>query len=468
MRDYPTYEKIIAEIKKCPDKEATKYFSQATDIFPVLTKAQQQEGAQSFYAWAEKNAAHHPLKFTWAQFLVCWNDFISDRYEQSLVCMIGVKKRFEELNDTGGAACSTAVMAGIHRTVGNTDLMLKLGLECRRMLVPLGLFGHFLSAVTCTIGLVYFEMNDDARAIDFLETTLQQAEESGDLLWSNYSLHGLGKVYLRKGNYEKAQSYFERALRDAEKFNFPLGICNSLSELANYHFQTGHYAEAVTLHTRALNLRLQHDFTGGAVTSYLRLGEVLIKDTRYKEAREVLMKGLALAEQIKVNPKIYQAHFLLSEICDCNNDPGQALAHYRKYHEIRTRVEREESERRIKNVQIAFEAEQAQKDNVIIRQQKAEIERKNAELQDTIDALTLARISRKARAFTLGIALVMFVFEDTILHFALHLLKSENYFSSMAVKVGIIFSLKPINSAIEHYLMKEVVRKKKSKAAVVA
>jgi tetratricopeptide (TPR) repeat protein len=457
---------LIAEVKKSSAKDLAKHFSAFSDVFPTLTKSQQQECADEFYQWADANKQKHPLHFAYAKFLTAWNDFLADRLEHALKVVVEAKQQFETLNDDCGKIICNAVMAGAYRTMGNIDLTLKLGFECYRSLIPIGLFPHFLSACSYVIGIIYFELNNDSEALHYLESTLQQAEESGDLFWKNYSLHGLGKLFLREKNYDKAKRFFERALSDAEKSGNQLAICNSLTELGNYHFQSGNYSESERLHTQALNLRLENNFIGGAVTSYLRLGEILIRDAKHDEARDVLMRGLSLAEQIKVKPKIYHAHQLLSEIFECRNDAAKALHHYRLFHEVRAEVEEEEFVRRVKNSKIVFEAEQAQKDNIIIRQQKTEIEKKNAQLQETIDALTLARVSRKARAFTFGIAIVMFVFEDTILHFALHELHSENYFASMAVKIGIIFSLKPINTAIEHYLMKEVLRKKKQRGTV--
>jgi hypothetical protein len=38
---------------------------------------------------------------------------------------------------------------------------------------------------------------------------------------------------------------------------------------------------------------------------------------------------------------------------------------------------------------------------------------------------------------------------------------ANNFWISLAVKMAIIFSLKPINSAIEHYLVKKIVKRKK-------
>jgi len=463
MKEIDNYNRIMADLKKCPTSQVNKLASEATNIYSLLSKAEQQEAVQTFLAWAEKSKSQQPLKYAWAKFWDAWTDFLFERYEPALGKVIDAKKLFEDMNEPGGSACCLTIMAGTYWTLGNINLTVKLGMEAQRMLVPLGMYEHFHTAVTFVLGFVSFESGNDADALRYFESALEQAEDLTDIFWSCHALHGLGKLYLRQGNNEEAFRKFDRAYREAERNGNALVICNSLSELGNYHFQIGNYEESERFHKQALEMRLANNFIGGAVTSCMRLGEILIKDAKHEEALDVITKGLALAEQIKVKPKICQAHFLLSQIHESKKEEAVALSHYRQFHEIREEVDKEENAKRLKNVEAVFEAEQAQKDNVIIRQQKAEIVRKNAQLQETIDALTMAHISRRARAFTFGIALVLFVFEDTILHFALDLLHSENYFASMAVKIGIIFSLKPISVAIEHYLMKEVLRKKKLK-----
>ena len=461
MKELENYNRIMAEVKKCPASQVNKLVSQASNIFSLLTRPEQEVVVQDFLSWAEKVKVHQPLKFVWSKFWEAWADFLFERYDLALGKVIETKQQFEELKEEGGIACCLAVMTGVYWTLGNTNLTLKLGMEAQRKLVPLGLFEHFLTATSYVLGFISLESGDLEDARRYFESSLEQSEDMKDIFWTCYSLQGLGKLFLKQGNNEEAFRNFERAYREAERTGNALAICNSLSELGNYYFQTGNYEESERFHKQALEMRLQNNFIGGAVTSYMRLGEILIKDSKHEEALDIITKGLALAEQIKVKPKICQAHLLLSQILECKKEEAGALEHYRRFHEIREQVDVEENARRLKNIQVVFEAEQAQKDNVIIRQQKAEIERKNAQLQETIDALTLARVSRKAKMFTLGIALVLFVFEDTILHFALNLLNSDNYFASMAVKIGIIFSLKPISAGIEHYLMKEVIRKKK-------
>ncbi|HLG34081.1 MAG TPA: tetratricopeptide repeat protein, partial [Bacteroidia bacterium] len=257
----------------------------------------------------------------------------------------------------------------------------------------------------------------------------------------------------------------EKALAAAEKFNNPTSLCNSLSEMGNYFLAAENFPEAEQFHKRALALREQNNFTGGAITSCIRLGEIYVKHSKPDEAIEILSKGLQMAEQLKVKPKMYQIHLLLSEIYESKNELEKSFIHFKQFHELREQVEVEDSVRKIKNAQLVFEAEQTKKENIIIKKQKEEIEKKNIELQETIDELTRAKIGKKARAFTLIIAIVLFVAEDPILHYAL-LATGNSYFLSMVVKIVIIFSLSPINKAIENYLLKKVIKKEEKKVLV--
>src|SRR5437868_5330778 len=71
---------------------------------------------------------------------------------------------------------------------------------------------------------------------------------------------------------------------------------------------------------QAADARTANKFTGGAISNYIRLGEINMKLSQPDEAIAVINKGMALAEQIKVKPKMYQLHLLLSEIYHCKND----------------------------------------------------------------------------------------------------------------------------------------------------
>jgi len=151
----------------------------------------------------------------------------------------------------------------------------------------------------------------------------------------------------------------------------------------------------------------------------------------------------------------------MSQLYERMHDAEHALEHHKRYHVLREEVEREDSAKSLADAKAMFEAEQTRKENAVIKAQKAEIEQKNQQLQDTIDELTRAKIGRRAKAMTLGLAVVLFIFQDAILGTALRLLASNNYFVLLGVKMGIIFSLSPINRGIERYLLRRVVKRQK-------
>jgi len=265
---------------------------------------------------------------------------------------------------------------------------------------------------------------------------------------------------LSQNQIPEAKERFEEAMALSEKNNHTLSICNSLSELGNYYNFTREYEHAEEYHLKALALREANNFISGAITSCITLGEIYSRLDRLDDAMHILEKGMKLSEQIKVKMKMYRIHRLLSEIYEKKKDPEQSLYHYKKYHELHDEVEAEDNARKVKNIQMIVEAEQTKKENAIIKKQKEEIEQKNIKLRETIDELTRARVSRKARAITFTIAIILFIMEDSILHFALKLVPEDSYWLSMLVKIVIIFSLSPINKAIEKYLLHGVMKKR--------
>ena len=60
-----------------------------------------------------------------------------------------------------------------------------------------------------------------------------------------------------------------------------------------------------------------------------------------------------------------------------------------------------------------------------------------------------------------NIAIVIIIAEEPIIQLILHYIGKENIYFVMGAKILVILSLKPIDSAIEHYLLRSVILKKK-------
>ena len=97
-----------------------------------------------------------------------------------------------------------------------------------------------------------------------------------------------------------------------------------------------------------------------------------------------LEQALALSTELGAKPKTYQSHEALSETYAALGDYAVALEHERSFHRIKEAVFSDETTTRLKNLQVSFEVEKAEKE--------AEIHRlRNIELTDALRKLKEAQ-----------------------------------------------------------------------------
>jgi tetratricopeptide (TPR) repeat protein len=466
MSNLERVEQLIGDIKKCGEKEANTYFVPLLEVFPLIAGNEKERVAAEFLDWAKHNVAQHPRKLAHGYYLQGLADFFAEKYEQALQTLNESQQLFEAQGDTDEAMLCVGTSGAIYRTLGNVGLALKALWESYGELKKKGIFQHNIMACTFQIASIYVEQKNYDEAIPLFKETLDTAKQLGNLVFVSNALQGLGNLYRIRKEYNEAKGALEQALENAERTQSPMFISNALTELGNYYFETGDYEKSAELNRHALALREQHKMVGGSITNLMQIADIYSKQGNADGAIGELEKGLALAERINVKPKLFQLHKMLSKIYGDKQEFEKSLRHYAQFHEIREQVEAEYAAKKVKNLQLVFEAEQTKKENAIIKRQKAEIERKNIELQETIGELTRTKVGKKAKAITLIIAIVLFTLEEVIIHSVLHLLPGDNFYLSFVVKMVIIFSLKPIDSAIEHALLKRIIKKEARQVVV--
>lgn len=459
MTDLEDVTAHLDALKQAPAPEVHPLFSRALGRFRFVPRADRRACADAFARWSSANRGDSSLALGLAVFMQAMDRFIAEELYEALHLLERARSILAALEDAEGIGLCAMLTGATYRTLGNFDLALPVSWEAFEVLMRSGRYPIFLAATANTLAGIHFDAGHLDEALEMYNITYRESTRADDFYFALYALQGLGRVYMLQGSAAEATDMFHRALELAERKQHPLHIANSLTELANFHFRAGHLDEAQALSEQALTVREEHRLLAGAVTNCLRLAEIHGARKQWPDARRHLDRALAAAEELKVKPKMAQAHQQLSQLYERLGDLPKSLEHYKRFHTLHEEVEREDNVRSLANAKAVFEAEQTRKENVVIRQQKAEIERKNQELQDTIDELTRARIGRKAKAMTLGLVIVLFVFQDAILRTALKWLASDNYFLLLAVKMAIIFSLSPINRGIEQYLLRKVTRK---------
>jgi tetratricopeptide (TPR) repeat protein len=446
-------------LKQCRSSDIHVHFSPALRHFRFVPRADRRACADAFYSWAEGEGPGS-VTVGYAVFLQAMDRFIAEELHEALRLLTRARAIFAEHDERDGLGLCAMLIGATYRTFGNFDLALKVLVEGDELLRASGRYPIFVAANANSMANIHLEMGHLDEALAKFTLTYEESTRADDFYFTIYGLHGLARVHMRQSRDDEAKAMLERALTLSEQHGHPLHVSNSLTELAAFYTHAGDLDKVEALTERALAMREEHRLLAGAVTTYLRLAELRAKRSRFDESRRLLDRALEISTELGIKPKLAQVHAALSSLFEQMHDSDRSLAHYKQFHALREEIEREDGAKSLADAKAIFDAEQTRKENVVIRQQKAEIERKNRELQDTIDELTRAKIGRKAKALTLGIAIVLFIFQDAILRTVLKWLASDNYFLLLAVKMAIIFSLAPINRSIEHHLLKRVMRQR--------
>ena len=468
MTDLSDVAGYLESLKTCSRPEIHTHLPQTLRQFRFIPGAERRPLADGFGAWSETDANRVPVMRGYALFVQAMDRFIAEEFRDSFQLVTQARTIFAEHDEREGLGLCAMMIGAIYRSFENFDLALNVLWEGIELLRASGRYPIYVAAAANSLANIQLDLGDLDEARRMFDLTYDESTRADDFYFRIYGLQGLARVHIRRERREEAEAMLQQALDLAERHQHPLHVSNSLTELASFRFSLGNLDEAEALSVRALDIRERHRLLAGAVTNCLRLAEIRGRRSRWDEAVPILRRALEIAEELHLKPKMAQVHQQLSHLYEQTGNTEESLRHFKRFHALREEIEREDGARRLADARTVFEAEQTRKENSIIKAQKTEIEIKNRELQETIDELTRAKIGRRAKALTLALAIVLFIFQDAILGTALRLLASSNYFVLLAVKMAIIFSLSPINRAIERYLLKRVARKRSAPALDVA
>ena len=417
------------------------------------------------FDWALTKADQFPDIYGFALLVKARTDFILEHFESALKNTASAQLIFEDLNHTEGLSFCKLSLAAVYRSLGDIDLALKCFTEVWEVISHDKTYDFYHIIVPYNLAEIYAESNHLDASIKYYQYVIENGRVL-DYLFPIF-LSGIAMVYHRQHQELLAGEYLEKALQLCHELNaIPTTFTRVLTELGTWYFDQGNYAEAIEKHQQSLKIREDASILGGAVTNMLQIAKIYSIQGKDLAGIEMLHRALEMAESVNVKPKIAQVHQMLSMIYEKLGDSSRSLHHFKEYFRINEEVNFEDAEKKVKNTLIIFEAAHTRQENALIKAQKKEIELKNTELQDTIDELTLTRINRKAKAISFSIAIALFIVEDTITHFFVAPFVKENFLVSLCANGLIIFSIKPIEKLIEHFLLQKFVIRKKSKPEI--
>ncbi|MDQ3109372.1 MAG: sensor histidine kinase [Bacteroidota bacterium] len=208
------------------------------------------------------------------------------------------------------------------------------------------------------IGNIYIEQGYPDKGLDYYFRSLKVDEELKNKLGISTSLGNIGTVYDDyKHDYEKAIDYYSRALKLAEELNDKDGMAIWLGNIGMVYEKQKSYDKALDYYFRALAIAKE---TGNAITIAVELraiGSLYSDQGKYKEAESYLLEALALDEESGALLQIIDDEQELNMLYSKTGRYALALDHYKKYTAAKDSLYNEENTAKFVRTEMNFEFE---------------------------------------------------------------------------------------------------------------
>lgn len=140
-----------------------------------------------------------------------------------------------------------------------------------------------LGAISVNIGSIYYEKNDQTKALLYFNKALKAY---GDTEGSLNAYTAIGKAYNKTGKFELALKNLNAGLVIAEKFNSKMGMVQARMGLGNVYLNKSDYPTALSQFSKAESLALELQANHELSDLYQVMARTFSKTANYKKAFE--------------------------------------------------------------------------------------------------------------------------------------------------------------------------------------
>lgn len=381
-------------------------------------------------------------------------DALNKRAEDTI--FVDVQKAFEismqamELSSTGefsgqpyqpGLAKSLMSLSELNFVLGKTDLSFEQGHQALALFESLGDLDS-QAKVLSILGFSHFASGSYPESLNCHLKALQLVRKTGNQRQEGRTLGLLALVYYHTGQEEKVLDTFDKALallhlaRDeasialthnnmAMIYNFmgehdtalescwkSLAICEKLKlhalevilsdTIGGIYLKIENFEQAEKYLMRAISLCRKTNAPYTEMVALLNMG-ILHNRLQTGSALRYLFKSLEKAEKLNTKAEQFQIHELLAQIYEEKGELHKALAHHKQFHAIEKEVYNQETDQKLKNLELVHKTESAKKEaeifqlkNVALEQEVTERKLAEAKARQLAQQMsTLADVNRE-------------------------------------------------------------------------
>lgn len=194
------------------------------------------------------------------------------------------------------------------------------------------------SKTLSNLGLVFMDLGDFEKALSYHSRALEIRERIQNVPGTAYSMANIGQVLKEKGALEKSLERYQASLKIGEEIDNRQLVSVCHFNIGDIYLLQGKYEAALTHFETALALDTDRKDTAGISYDLLGIGETQMRLGNRAAAREAIEQALEIALESNLKNEVQKAHLLLSELYEMENNPKQALFHFKLHKEYQDSI----------------------------------------------------------------------------------------------------------------------------------
>ncbi len=350
--------------------------SQGLNVAPIIDQAM----------WFRDNPLVSARAVGYSLLTLGFVDSFRSKHQSSIEFCNEASKLFAEIGYADGVARCSAIIGTSYRGFGNIELAIKYMCQAYTQLHKTDSDFHFTMASAYQMAELYAETGNYTASLTLCNEVwpLMLSPANKRKMFDARLLNTMGNVYAKMGNNTLAIQYLKNALRLSEELHQQPVMARVLTDMGSYYMAVKDYPHAISNNEKALAIREKMHLRGPMLTNIIHIAEAQALHHKPDDAIHMLLMGYTIAEELNVKARMLQILKPLSALYEQKGDLATCLIYYKQYHTILEELNKELQEQKIASIKLTYEAEQAIKENEIIKIQKAEIEKEKKRSDDLL------------------------------------------------------------------------------------
>jgi len=301
--------------------------------------------------------------------------------QKAMMLYLEAVQKFETMRDYGQLRSVYNNIGWLHFKIGNYAESLDYYLKCQKIAEESGDKADVAQALNA-IGTVYQKVGEPEHALSFYQKSLKLAEEVGSKEGIGMAFGNIGIVYYEMKRFDEALEVNYQSKRIFEEIDHVYHLSMALASIAVCYEALSMENEALFFYEESLKAAKKSGNVQVEVEVLHKQANLLLKRNEKEEALHLLRNALRIGKKAQLKNILLQVYRLMVDVYRALGDFESALSAYESFYELEKELFNEESNRKIRNMQLAFELEQGKREMELEKQKNAELTRLNKELSE--------------------------------------------------------------------------------------